>query len=614
MKTRFVLGLWLAMVAGARSSAQVPAGEPAGKAVEPAAARSKAIDELVSALRRHPARPSESADSMGIYLIDAKGGEATLIANEPDPRLDHCLAPAWSHDGKTIAFAAEGGARVIPISRLKALELRGGRPALRDLGYGGYPDFSPADDRLVFNKPRLPSAETFGLGLMNADGAERQFLGGFGRPRWSPDIDTLLFSTMMLTPQRTSVTIVDVRPEASGLVRIANRSMFSPPSWAGQGTIVAVLEFGDDKEIALIDVTRIAQAEVKSVLWSKGKALDVEPSSPIYSPVTGRCVFVGVAQGKGPALYTFEQGKPDPPTRLEKESTDTTIQDLAFSPDGRYVLFAANRGFARRAPHVRAKSVSAPALSGITIDGDLKDWPAAMPRYAIDNIHQFPNTNGPGRREHGFLSTDADFSACFSVGYDPKEQLILVAIIVRDDALVVGNTSPWDTDSVELYIDGSHSEVVADIPNIPKWDETGEAGDTPALQYIGIPGKGRVYGVMKSVGEDRPEENPLLTMGDITRTKTKMAFRREGDVTTYEWAVQAFDHYPDKPTRLAAGVPIGFDIVVCDKDKPAQSDRAINDPENDRSAYVSWGPTWRRLKHMDAANLGEIILGRAPRP
>ena len=37
-------------------------------------------------------------------------------------------------------------------------------------------------------------------------------------------------------------------------------------------------------------------------------------------------------------------------------------------------------------PQRRESSVEAPAMSGITIDGDLKDWPAAMPRYPVGKI------------------------------------------------------------------------------------------------------------------------------------------------------------------------------------------------------------------------------------
>ena len=217
--------------------------------------------------------------------------------------------------------------------------------------------------------------------------------------------------------------------------------------------------------------------------------------------------------------------------------------------------------------------------------------------------------------EQAFLSTSPDLSAAFSVGYDPKEQVIYLAVIVRDDQLIVGNTSAWDTDAMEVYVDGLHSETVRGFPQDPNWNDNMDAGEAPVLQYIGIPGKPPVYGIKKSAGVERNgEDNPILMFGDIHKTKTRMAFRRQGDVTTYEWAVQAFDHYPDKPTKLLPGVQIGFDVVVVDKDKPAQTPLAQNDPEEDRQAWVCWGPPWRSIKFFDAANLGEIVLGRAADP
>lgn len=262
----------------------------------------------------------------------------------------------------------------------------------------------------------------------------------------------------------------------------------------------------------------------------------------------------------------------------------------------------------------REASVEAPALVGITIDGDLKDWPVAMPRYAIKQLHVFPPFNGPGGLAGADLSTSLDLSACFSVGYSPKEQVIYLAVIVRDDNLVVGNTSSWDTDAIEVYVDGLHTETLMPYPLEPNWLETLDASAVPALQYIGIPGEGRVYGIFKSAGQNRPEiENPILMFGDVKKTTTRMAFRREGHVTTYEWAIQAFDHYPETPTNLTAGKKIGFDLVVCDKDTPAKTPLAAHEPEEDRAAWICWGPRSQgHAKNLNAGNLGEIVLGRIP--
>jgi Tol biopolymer transport system component len=583
---------------------------------------SKAVEQLVEQLRRYPARPSTAAGQIGLFLIEAEGGTATLIANEPDPWLIQCGSPAWSHDGTRILFDAMSKAPPrpdgwLPIARVKALDLADGRLEIKDLRPGNWPDSSPSDDRVIFLlKPGSAPGVASGVWLMRSDGAERRLLGGAGRPKWSPDSRQF----MIIGPDEPcEVTIMDVRPDKSGVLRIADKNVFSVPSWAGESTIVAVIGSEAGDSIALVDVSDPQAGKVKDILWKQGSGLNVRPSFPIFSPATGRCVFVGSEDGKGSALYGFVHSPattpsaPQPPKRLEQRGLDKVIQDLTFSPDGRYVVFASDRREAGPTDGHRPQSVDAPALSGITIDGDLKDWPAAMPRYPIQNMVGFSEMTGIARHEHAFLTTSADMSASFSVGYDPKEQLIYVAVIVRDDQLIAGNTSVWDTDAVEIYVDGLHSDTTRGLPQNLDWLETLDASEAPVLQYVGIPGKGPVYGVKKSAGVERSgEDNPILTMGDIKKTRTRMAFRREGDVTIYEWAVQAFDHYPDKPTKLLPGMQIGFDVAVIDKDKPPQTPLAQNDPEIDRQSWLCWGPPWRLQKFFDAANLGEIVLGRIP--
>jgi hypothetical protein len=252
---------------------------------------------------------------------------------------------------------------------------------------------------------------------------------------------------------------------------------------------------------------------------------------------------------------------------------------------------------------VRTPSVEAPALTGITIDGDLKDWPAAMPRYPIRKML----AGGPlgyGGLKGADLSTSPDLSVAFSVGYDPKEQLIYLAVIVRDDKLVVGNTSYLDTDAVEVYVDGLHSERRIPKPGVPFYEHI-DLSALPVQQYVAIPGPGKVYGTKYAT-------NPVLLAGDLEKTKTRMAFRREGDVTTYEWAIQPFDRYPDQPTKLEPGKRIGFDLAVADKDVPATSPEGMDEPEEARVAWIYWGPQWAGMKVLNAGNLGELILGTEP--
>ena len=308
----------------------------------------KAVARLVEQLRRHPARPSATAGQVGLYLIDAEGGAATLIANEPDPRVNQCGSPSWSHDGRRIVFDATPGIAVgnadFTRSHLKSIELDGDRLSVKDLGPGNCPDFSPADDRIVFllNPGAMPNA-TAGVWLMQADSSGRRLLGSYGRPRWSPE--SRQFSIISFS-NPAEVTIMDARPERSGVLNIVGHQVFSVPSWAGEGTLVAVIGAGaaTGDTIALIDVTDPTRGKVKEVLWKRGKALVVTPFCPAYSPATRRCVFVGKTEGKGRALYAFRHGKPDPPRRLEAgDRFDNLILGTTFSPDGRYVVISSDR-------------------------------------------------------------------------------------------------------------------------------------------------------------------------------------------------------------------------------------------------------------------------------
>ena len=113
------------------------------------------------------------------------------------------------------------------------------------------------------------------------------------------------------------------------------------------------------------------------------------------------------------------------------------------------------------------------------------------------------------------------------------------------------------------------------------------AADLPVLQYVGIPGPG-------SYGDGAG--NPSLSRGRIEDTRTRLAYTRQGDLTVYEWCLQAFERYPERPARLTPGQALGFDVVVVDKDGDA-----------DTPAWICWGPN-RFRKYATPASLGRLVL------
>ncbi len=273
---RAVAGVAFGMSAAVDPPAAMPSSTP--QAAQPATASStaehpssKAVDRLVKELRSHPAQPSKMAGQVGLYLIDAAGGPVTRIANEPEPGFNQCGSPVWSHDGRRIVFDATPGSpekAEFNRSHLRMLELEGDRLVMKDLGTGNCPDFSPADDRIVFlSNAREPGAQ-LGVWLMQADGTGRRMLGDYGRPKWSPESRQFLIASFS-TP--TQVTIMDVRPENSGVLQVPDRQIFAVPNWAGAGTIVAAIGpvGGPADSIAMIDVTDPAQGKLKEVLWKR---------------------------------------------------------------------------------------------------------------------------------------------------------------------------------------------------------------------------------------------------------------------------------------------------------------------------------------------------------
>ena len=233
-------------------------------------------------------------------------------------------------------------------------------------------------------------------------------------------------------------------------------------------------------------------------------------------------------------------------------------------------------------------------LDAIRIDGDLADWPAGLRPIPIRNVNAYPNYS-----KNGLDRVDPDDNpnlvASFMAGYGAKEGVIYLAVVVRDDRHVVAFNDPWHTDAVEIFVDGTGSD--RKLPANSSWwsVEYADATVMPALQYVGIAGEGRAYGAGQG--------NAALMYGDIHKTRSRMAYRREGDRTVYEWAIQPFDRYPTTPTRLEPGRRMGLEVVVVDRD-------AKSTP----SAWVTWGPPTAAFKGFDSSSLGTLVLADARRP
>jgi RNA polymerase sigma factor (sigma-70 family) len=320
-----------ALGTGLRAGAAVEGAVEFAGALEPQPA--EAVARLAEQLKRHPVEPKAAPDRVGLYMMDLRNAEVTLIADEPAPGLTGCGSPVWSHNGRRILFDATPG-RQWNLTRLQSIELCEDRPSLTDLGTGNCPTFSPADDRIFF----LSNAggQQSGVWQMKADGTDRRLIGEYGKPLWSP----YGRQVMILSYGRPfKVTVMDANPDKSGALQLPGDVIYPYPSWAGAGTIVTVIGPTKEDTIALLDVGNTPEAKLKKVLWRRANGPDVAPSYPIYSATTGRCIFIGES-AKGMALYSVQLDNGGPAKLLGPEVFSSWITDLASSPDGRYVLYS----------------------------------------------------------------------------------------------------------------------------------------------------------------------------------------------------------------------------------------------------------------------------------
>ena len=89
-------------------------------------------------------------------------------------------------------------------------------------------------------------------------------------------------------------------------------------------------------------------------------------------------------------------------------------------------------------------------VSGITIDGDLNDWPVGMERHTIST-----DLMPEGAVYHKNYAVSDGENAYFTVGCNPTDQRLYLAVVVEDDQSVAGFEDVLHTDALEIFVDGS---------------------------------------------------------------------------------------------------------------------------------------------------------------
>ena len=183
-------------------------------------------------------------------------------------------------------------------------------------------------------------------------------------------------------------------------------------------------------------------------------------------------------------------------------------------------------------------------VSGITVDGDVSDWPSSMTRYTLNNV------------EVGVaIDNKEDLTASFRIGYDKALNTLFIAVEAIDQSMVIEGDQRvnWDThDGAELYLDLSHHQSTPEI-----------------TQYA-------QYG---------PEKLIFGFKQDWDGVELKSS--AQGNTRIYEWAIKL-------DGGMNTNKSIGIDLVVIDKD------------EDDSYSWVAWGKRSQKLSSLN--NCGDLVI------
>jgi hypothetical protein len=301
-----------------------------------------AAERLAEQLKRHPVAPVNTPGALPVYLLDTRDGQVTRIAGEVVPGLVRYGAMDWSHDGKRIVFDVarvgnQGGQWLY--TQVVSIEQGDDRPLIRELGPGCAPSVTSGGDKIVFMLyAGMGEAVDSRFWIMNTDGSERAKLEAMGRPKVAPGNRFCLVTSHA---GRSPFQLVDLSTGIIRAIALRDRQFFSIPSWADQQTFVAITGAERGDFVSLIDVSNPEHIRIKEDLWVRKGEQQFKPRSPVYSPETGMCVFIGRENGHPTSIYWTKKGQPRKLEHFESV-TGNDIEGIASSPAGRYVVFSSD--------------------------------------------------------------------------------------------------------------------------------------------------------------------------------------------------------------------------------------------------------------------------------